>query len=156
MTRDYGVRSDGRRSLLNRLVLPAVGLAILIGGVALWWGQRQGEIDEARAWMIPGPACPTLPSLADIGFAPPPLDTFQFDGVRISRAYGHVNCHEIAEHGGVPVCRFNSPMVLEVTAPGGQVIYWTKVAPATVRIEQGRPSCVLGPWPGFTGRPSSP
>ena len=149
MTQDYGVRSKRRWTLLNRLVLPAVGLVIVLGGLSMWWGQRQGEINEARDWLVSGPACPTLSSLEDIGFTPPPLDTFQFDGVRISRAYGHVNCREIAEQGGVPVCRFNSPMVLEVNAPSGPAIYWTKISPATVSIVQGRPSCVLGAGPGF-------
>ena len=156
MTRDYGLRSEGRRTLLSRLAVPAVALIIVIAGLALWWGQRQAAVDEARAWMISGPACPTVPNLAVIGFARPSLEDSQFDGVRIARAYGYVDCREIAERGGVPVCRFSSPGVLDVNGPGAHVIYWTKIAPATVIVEQGKPSCVLGAWPGFSGRPTLP
>jgi hypothetical protein len=154
MTYDFGVRKAHRALPVDHLMVGLLGLLLLVGGAGWCWEQQLGAIRTAQAWTIEGPPCPVVRGTAQFGYAPKVMDTFQFVGTRFSRVYGYVKCLAISDHGGtgwgqVPVCRFNSPMLLDVTAPGGHATYFTQMSPATVTIVQGRPSCVLGAGPGI-------
>ncbi|HEY5007471.1 MAG TPA: hypothetical protein VII42_05675 [Caulobacteraceae bacterium] len=152
MTRDYGVRLIHAGPPLGRAAvagLVVLALAMVPVGLAQQQQDRQAAIAEARAWMAPGPPCPVVSRLTDIGFLPS-LRTVQFDGIRFGRAYSYMMCSDITDDGGkgqgvVSACRFNDPMVVEVTTPKTHVIFFTRTQPATISIDHGQPSCVLNP-----------
>jgi hypothetical protein len=127
--------------------LVLIALAMAPVGLAQQKQQRRAAIAEARAWMPPGPPCPVVSRLSDIGFLPS-LRTVQFDGIRFGRAFSYMMCSDIADDGGkgqgvASACRFNDPMVVEVTTPKNHVIFFTRAQPATISIDHGQPSCVL-------------
>jgi hypothetical protein len=150
VTKDYGVRSVHRGLPLLRAAAGGIGfiaLAMIPVGVAQQNQQRQAAIAEARSWMVAGPPCPVVSRLSDIGFLPT-LRTVRFDGVRFGRAYSFMMCSDIADDGGrgqgsVSVCRFNDPMVVEVTTPKRHAIFFTRTQPATISVDHGQPKCVL-------------
>jgi hypothetical protein len=156
MTRDYGVRSAHRGPPLHRAAAVGLGLialAMVPVGLAQQKEDRQAAIAEARAWMAPGPPCPTVSRLTDIGFAPA-LRTVQFDDVHFGRAYSYMMCSDVADDGGrgqgsVSVCRFNDPMVIEVTTPKSHAIFFTRTQPATISVDHGQARCVLNPSRGI-------
>jgi hypothetical protein len=152
VTRDYGVRSDhAGPPLVGATVVGLVVMALAMTpvGLAQQQQQRQAAIAEAHAWMAPGPPCPVVSRLTDIGFLPS-LRTVRFDDIRFGRAYSFMMCSDIADDGGrgqgvVSVCRFNDPMVVEVATPKSHVIFFTKTQPATISVDHGEASCVLNP-----------
>ena len=152
MTRDYGVRKPHRALPVDHLMVGLLGL-LLLAGIAGWcWEQQLPSIRTAQAWTIKGPPCPIVSGPTRFGYALRDLDTFQFVKTRFSRVYGYVKCMVIFDRGGwtaVPVCQFNSPMLLDVAAPAGHATYFTQMHPATISIVQGRPNCVLGAGPGI-------
>jgi len=152
MTRDYGVRTIEPNLPLGwaaMVGLVLIALAMVPVGMAQQRQDRQASIAEARAWMTPGPPCPVVSRLTDIGFLPS-LRTIRFDGIRFGRAYSYMMCSDIADDGGrgqgvVSVCRLYDPMVVDVTTPKTHVIFFTRTRPATITIDHGQPSCVLNP-----------
>ena len=152
MTRDYGVRSTRGDVPLGSAAAIGVGLialAMVPVGMAQQRQDRQAAVAEARVWMAPGPPCPVVSRLTDIGFAPS-LRTVQFDDVRFGRAYSYMMCSDVADDGGrgqgfLSVCRFNDPMVIEVATPKSHLIFLTRTRPATVSVDHGQPRCVLNP-----------
>ncbi|HEY3888814.1 MAG TPA: hypothetical protein VGL73_09590 [Caulobacteraceae bacterium] len=156
MTRDYGVRSTHPGIPLGRAAAVGIGLialAMIPLSTAEQQQHRQAAIAEARAWMAPGPPCPVLSRLSDIGFAPA-LRTVEFDGVRFGRAYSYMMCSDIADDGGrgqgsITACRFYDPMVVEVETPKSRVIFLTRTQTATVSVDHGQARCVLNPSVGI-------
>jgi hypothetical protein len=157
LTRDYGVRSTRGGLPLGKAAAVGIGLsalAMVALGLAQQKQNRQAAIAEAQAWMAPGPPCPVVSRLADIGFVPA-LRTVRFDDVRFGRAYGYMMCSDIADDGGrgqgsLSVCRLYDPMVVEVTTPKSHVIFFTRTQPATVSVDPlGRARCVLNPSRGI-------
>ena len=152
MTTDYGVRSTRGGLPLGWAAAVGIGLtalAMVALGVAQYRQHRQAAIAEARAWMPRGPPCPVVSRLSDVGFVPT-LRTVEYDNVRYGRAYSYMACSDIADAGGISVCRFYDPMVIEVTTPKSHVIFFTRTQPATVSIDpHGQARCVLNPSRGI-------
>ena len=154
--RDYGVRSDRAGPPLGRAAVIGLGLVALAmthAELDRQKQQKQAAIAEARVLMAPGPPCPVVARLTDIGFAPA-LRTIQFDDVRFGRAYSYMTCSDIGDHGGrgpgrVSVCQFNDPMVVEVTTPESHAIFFTRTQPATISVDHGQAKCVLNPSRGI-------
>jgi hypothetical protein len=73
-----------------------------------------------------------------------------FGDASFTRAYGHVACEEIHDHGGrgfgtLSVCQFSGPGPLAVRTAQGDAYYFIPNAkPAAVTVGQGRPACVVG------------
>jgi hypothetical protein len=156
VVRDYGVRSDragpplGRASLVG---LALIALAMSHAELDRQKQQKQAAIAEAWTLLAPGPPCPTVARLTDIGFTPA-LRTVQFDDVHFGRAYSYMTCGDIGDNGGrgpgsVSVCQFNDPMVVEVTTPKSHVIFFTRTRPATISVDHGLARCVLNPSRGI-------
>ena len=156
VTRDYGVRSDRTGLPLGRAALVGFGLIALAMSHAeldRQKQQRRAAIAEAQTLLAPGPPCPVVARLTDIGFAPP-LRTVQFNDVRFGRAYSYMICSDIGDNGGrgpgsVSVCQFNDPMVVEVTTAKSHAIFFTQTRPATISVDHGQAKCVLNPSRGI-------
>ena len=155
-TRDYGVRSVHAGLPFGRAAVVGLGLIALAmthAELDRQKQQKQEAIAEAQALMAPGPPCPVVARLTDIGFAPT-LRTVEFDDIRFSRAYSFMMCSDIGDNGGrgpgsVSVCQFNDPMVVEVTTPKSHAIFFTRTQPATISVEHGQAKCVLNPSRGI-------
>ena len=159
MTADYGVRAT-RRGVTPLQIVLGIGLLVLALalGVILYryW---IGQMAIARQWSIAGPPCPAVSqsALAASGLRAasdgdlrgfPDMNN-DYDNVRFGRRFGYVSCAEVRDNGGLsidshPVCQFTRPVVVTVTSPKGVFYFNTgSTAPATVSVQDGRPSCVL-------------
>ena len=144
---DYGMRGKRRRGVPFGLIALVVGTPLLVGTAAVsWLLQRQHAIEEAKAWDIAGPPCPTL-TLAQYQAGPQhPFESFTYEGIGFSRLYGHVSCNAVVNSGGTgfgtfPECQFTSADIIRITTPRGDVYYSTGSRPATVAVRQSQPSC---------------
>ena len=73
-----------------------------------------------------------------------PSHHFGFGGVRFYRASGHVDCRLIrGEEAAAPVCRFSSPVALQVSTANGRYDFFPVSGTATVTVHGGRASCVM-------------
>jgi DHA3 family macrolide efflux protein-like MFS transporter len=148
IVKDYGVRR-----LYGPLPVSAASVAVVVAAMVAFKTQEvsaehQHVVAEAKAWTIAGPPCPSIGAIADIPYAVHPLETFSFQGVRFSRAYGYVSCRDVRERQGrgpgmITVCQFNSPTVLQVVTPQGRAVWLTGVHNASVSVTAGVPRCVL-------------
>jgi len=140
----------GRLRPATERIATVLGLLIALATLPLAIiGQRQAAIAKAWAWTAPGPPCPIVSRLVDVGFAFPALTTFDFEGARFGMAYGHVDCSRIREDrlfgaDSDPVCQFNNPTVVEVATRRGRIVFITGIRPATIVIARGRVRCVMG------------
>jgi hypothetical protein len=126
------------------LALPFVGVVMLL----VVRNQTQSAAEIAR-WRISGPSCPSY--AGDVAKFRR-QKAFDLDGYRFRRVYGHVECAGMTSGSLFAseerlVCQFTSPTFLEVTTPHGARSYETGIGrPATITIENGRATCVLGGW----------
>jgi len=153
---DYGERRKRRRGTPFGAVAIGVGVPLLAATAAVsWLIQRQHAIEEAAAWAITGPPCPTL-TLAEFQSAPrAPFEGFTYEGVGFDRQFGHVSCNAVVNNGGrgsgtFPECQFTSAGVVKISTQRGDVYYSTGSQPSTVAVRQDQPSCVLAGH--FTGQ----
>jgi hypothetical protein len=153
---DYGMRGKRRRGVPFGLIAVVVGTPLLVGTAAVsWLLQRQHAIEEAKAWAITGPPCPTL-TLAQYRAGPQhPFESFTYEGVGFGRLYGHVSCNAVVNNGGTgfgafPECQFTSADIIKITTPHGDVYYSTGSRPATVAVHDNQPNCVMNGH--FTGQ----
>ncbi len=154
VVKDYGVRR-----IYRPLPLSAGSVAIVVASMVVFKAQeisaeRHRVAAEAKAWTIAGPPCPSIGGVAEVPYPVHPLETFAFQGVRFSRAYGYVSCQDILERqgrgpGAITVCQFNSPTVLQVETPRGRAIWLTGMRRASVSVAGGVPRCVLNAHPGL-------
>jgi hypothetical protein len=159
VVKDYGVRRARRPTPLP-LALSGLSILIVVASMAVFkthevTAEHRWIVAQAKAWTIAGPPCPSIGALSDVPYAIHPLETFSFQGVRFSRAYGYVSCQDILERQGrgpgtITVCQFNSPTVLQVVAPRARGLWLTDTHRATVTIAgDGAPRCVLNAQPRF-------
>lgn len=129
---------------LVTMALPFVGVVLLL----VVRNQTQAAAD-IEAWRISGPSCPSYSG--DVSMFRR-QKAFDLDRYRFRRVYGHVECADLTSGSLFApeqrlVCQFTSPTFLEVTTPRGVQSYSTGIGqPATVTIEKGRATCVLGGW----------
>jgi hypothetical protein len=117
-------------------------------------GQREAAVARARAWIAPGPPCPAVSRLTDVGFEFQPLTPFDFEGAHFGMAYGGVTCSRIRDDpllgtGSDPVCQFNNPTVVEFATAREHIVFVTGMRAATIVIARGQAHCVLGAKLGF-------
>lgn len=139
---------------MGKIVAGLCGLIVLATVVVGWVWHRHTKIAEYQAWMVTGAACPVISKADYEASGTVAGHIFEYDGARLARAYGYVNCDEVASDGGkgmgtIPVCQFNSPTMLRVTTKRGEVFYSTRTSPATVSFKDDQPSCVLNATPGL-------
>ncbi|HEX4196540.1 MAG TPA: hypothetical protein VHZ26_03780 [Caulobacteraceae bacterium] len=143
-----GARFDDRSarwgaiSMAGGCLLGLATLGLVLGAV------RYAAVLKARAWVPAGPPCPAVSRREYLASGFPAARSFDFQGLRLVRAYGYVSCAEIHDDGGrspatVPVCQFNDPGAVVLGTPRGQVYYLPRYRPITVTLSHGRPSCVL-------------
>jgi hypothetical protein len=149
MTNDFGVRRD-RRPLFG--VIIGVGVLAAIAGITfVHIKQKAAEgIADYRAWVASGPACAAAPKSSFDSPEGGQPQSSDFGGVRFTRVHGAVLCSDVNEEGGkghdtFPVCQFDRPGLLEVSTPKGRFWFWPGYSsPATVAVEHGMPTCVVG------------
>jgi len=79
-----------------------------------------------------------------------PLQLTTFGHARFAREHGATLCSDIATDGGrglgqFPICQFDHPGVLGVSTRRGVYWFWAGfMSPATVSVEHGVPTCVIG------------
>ena len=100
-------------------------------------------------WTASGPACPVVTQISIAGRGAKPPRPFVYQGVGFARQIGDADC--VAVPQGVfqsrtfPVCAFDAPAAIEVTAGGRTTIFEPGVGhSATVMVRDGQPSCVVG------------
>jgi hypothetical protein len=128
------------------LILLAVASIPISVGYSTW-AERQGMREE---WTAAGPACPIVatPSIANRGAKPP--KPFAYKGVGFAYQIGDVSCVAAPEKGlfnsrTYPICQFDAPAAIAVTVGGRTILFEPGVGhSATVTVERGRVSCVLG------------
>lgn len=154
VVKDYGVRRVRQPPPLSGAAILIVVASMVVFKAQEVSAEHRQVVSEAKAWTIAGPPCPSIGALSKIPYPVHPLETFSFQGVSFSRAYGYVSCQVILDRQGrgpgtVTVCQFNSPTVLQVVAPRGRAVWLTDVRRATISVADGVPSCVLNAQPGF-------
>ena len=133
-----------------------LGLPLVMGtALVTFLIQRQHAIEEAAAWSIAGPPCPTLTPAQYAAGPRAPFESFTYEGIGFARQFGHVSCNAVVNNGGrgfgtFPACQFTSAGIVKITTPSGDVYYSTGSQPATVAVRKGQPSCVLAGH--FTGQ----
>jgi hypothetical protein len=153
MTMDYGFRKKRRRTRQMKLAL-AGGLLVCAGVagsiiLAGWLRDRDLAIVEARTVALSGAPCRVVTPAAALALGLPLNQTFEYPGMRLTRAFGHVSCDEIGYEGGsgwgrFSVCQFTSPGLLHVTTSRQDVFFATGIGhPATVSLPHGELRCVL-------------
>ncbi|MGZ6015992.1 MAG: hypothetical protein ACXWKM_09635 [Phenylobacterium sp.] len=131
-----------------------LGALIVITGVTGFfgynaWRGRNADIGAAKAWDIKGPPCPQLTEADWSAKHLKAPKVFDYDGTKLGRWAGDASCSDIKTHGGAglgvdKVCQFTAPAALTVTTGGGVTYYVPSPGqPATVRIHDDTPSCVM-------------
>ncbi|WP_269716955.1 hypothetical protein [Caulobacter sp. NIBR2454] len=151
MTQDYGVQKPRKKPPLLWLV--GIGLVVLIPAsfVPKWLEQRNANVAQAQEWTVPGEPCAVVDKVAyDTAKLPKPKIT-EYEGVRIERRLGHMECVMLHADGGrasktYPVCRFTSPYMLGVTVDGASTYFAPPAGKsAQIAVENGQPTCqVIG------------
>ena len=136
-----------------RRLLLTVGLmtAICFPGFALLIYDQESRRTASNAfWQIEGTSCAPLSAerFRDVQRSPSRTD---YDGVIFERHGGAMTCtHRNDRIGGValryPICKFNAPDYLGVSADGHERFYdLTMGRAAAVRVVNGEIRCVLTP-----------
>lgn len=105
-----------------------------------------------QAWAIEGLDCPVSATAVTAmrSFRPP--HTFSYGGVTFTRRFGHVSCVSVAADSRARddfarICQFTAPAAVSVQTTTGMVTYAPGVGrPTTIRVVDGRSTCVLGGW----------
>lgn len=146
LARDFNGRS--RDIALAGAVMLTLAGAI---GIAQDWIQHTGEgIAGYKAWVVSGPSCPPPPKGVLAAGGDARLQITDFGGAEFARAHGATQCNDVATDGGwgfglFPVCQFDHPGLLEVSTRHGVYRYWPGyMNPATISVEHGAPTCVIG------------
>lgn len=140
-------RDRGRQ----RVAMPAMlGVVLAIGTIpsitVLQTALAQRA--EKRQWDIRGPSCPVVA-------APSPLATsrrrpprsFEYGDARFTRAFGAVSCAGFRGARPYRVCQFNNPGAVTVETAAAKVTFEARSGQRiTVRVEDGRATCVVGGW----------
>jgi hypothetical protein len=148
MTLDFGFRSPTHGRLADRATIIAVGVMLATTPLFALLLQREAAMGRVSAWTAEGPPCPVISRAAFAAYGEPIRDDFHYEGVRYGMASGYARCAKIATDplfglGHGPICQFNDPTVIAVSGPGGEVFFLTRLRPATIVMDAGRPRCVL-------------
>jgi len=149
MSKAFGAQARWRRPFA------AVGAIVLLAGavgiaVQSWNQHRQEGIAGFKAWMTVGPPCPSPPKAVADAPDSRPAQIDDFGGVKFAREHGGILCNEVADGGGrgdgiFPVCQFDHPGSLEVSARRGVFRFWAgAMSLATISVQRDIPSCVVG------------
>jgi hypothetical protein len=123
--RDYGAPAGAVKTTVRRLAPFAIG-GVAVAIAALVWLQVKDRAivvkeasDEVNVAAITGPPCPALTREAYLARQLDAPKSFDFEGLHLSRRFGHAQCGVAATHDvlgveGYPVCQFTSPDVLAV------------------------------------------
>ena len=141
-----GSRPPLWQTILLATLLGGVASIPLMMGVATWWGHMQMRQD----WAIHGPACRLVSEVPIASRGAKPPQPFTYMGVTFARQIGNVSCAAVPDDGWMPqtdhpVCQFNAPGAVAVTAGGRTVVYESGVGrPATITFKAGKLTCVIG------------
>lgn len=111
---------------------------------------KRGRIDDAKAWAITGPPCPTEDRATFLQPHKKGPKRVDYEDVTFFRRFGHISCAPIYENGGrggrfYPVCQFTGPGELLVRDAKGHE--WAFAPgygqPATISMEGGAAHCVM-------------
>ena len=141
-------RAAKRRYSPIQIVIAVSMISLLAVVPIALFAQRQAAIAKADALEVNGPACQVLSPQQYAGLDLPATQVTNVERVIFARRDGNIDCEFVATHHGrgldtTPVCRFNNPTVLAVSTRRGRYYFYTGISPATVNLENDRPSCVL-------------
>jgi len=149
-----GLRLGGRSRMMAALQTAGMLLLLLaVAAIPLQVGLSTWTTHQALKgeWAIHGPACPVVPKIsrAALGLRPPPAFVYQHVG--FAYQIGDASCEAVPEGmftGAThPVCQFDAPAAIQVTYAGRRTIFEPGVGHrATVTVEHGKVSCVIGGW----------
>ncbi|HEV7386230.1 MAG TPA: hypothetical protein VGN89_15210 [Phenylobacterium sp.] len=128
------------------LILLAVASIPTSIGVSTWL-ERQRMRDE---WTAVGPACPIVVRATPANRGAKPPRPFVYKGVGFAYQIGDVSCVAAPEKGlfnsrTYPICQFDAPGAIAVTAGGHTTLFEPGIGhSATVTVQRGRASCVIG------------
>lgn len=151
-TFDATADSSGRAATAGLALFLLLVVSIPIATMYAGWAAQEAL---KASWDIKGPPCP-------IAAEPSPQESrtpkaFDYGDVHFARRFGHVSCIAATEGGPLRpeiyrVCQFTGPGTLAVATAGRTIVFEPGVGrTATVKVEGGAPSCVLGGW--FTANP---
>lgn len=149
---DATADSSGRAATAGLGLFLLLVLSVPIATMYAGWAAQQAL--EAR-WDIKGAPCPVAANPALDGSRTP--KAFDYGDVHFARRFGHVSCIAATEGGPLKpeiyrACQFTGPGTLAVATAGRTVVFEPGVGrTATVKVERGAASCVLGGW--FTANP---
>ncbi len=152
MSKDYGFRAKQRagKGVIASIVVGAVVVVVVVGGIVVANNKNTEATFQAYAFKygIGGPPCRVVNTTELAADGPTPNHVTDYGGMHLMRAFGDVECNEIAvKTGRLKLCHFSSPGSLSAQAGGQSLIYLPGLGqPASVVIDEaGKLSCVLAP-----------
>jgi hypothetical protein len=156
MTFDYGQRTRIRiggpaKAALAIGLLAGLGVTAAVIGGSLGRARVHAQADQATYGAV-GPPCPEAAPERLRALGVLPRHDFDYTGLKLSYAFGGVDCAEFSGPGGlfgigaprVSICRFTSPGGLRLRDHGRDRLFATGLGrPAAVVMAQGRVRCVL-------------
>lgn len=153
MAREFAERkSHAFHRIPPRLLWTLIGAAVAV--VAIWQTHamlslKRGRMDDAKAWTITGPPCPTEDKATFLLPHKKGPKRVDYEDVTFFRRFGHTSCAPIYENGGrgsrfYAVCQFTGPGELLVRTPKGEWAFATGMGqPATISMQGGEAHCVM-------------
>lgn len=148
---DLGDR-PGRSRFFGRLqTLGIVGVLVAVASIPLsvgiaTWATHRSTIAE---WTAQGPDCPTVEQLSPAARGAKPPAPFVYHGAAFAYQIGDVACAAVPEKSifsaaTYPVCQFDAPAAIAVTALGRTRLFEPGVGRgAMVTIHNGRVTCTM-------------
>jgi hypothetical protein len=149
---DTGANAVRQRRMRRLQDLGLIALLLAIASIPVSegyaaWATNRGLRHE---WMAKGQPCPAVAALSPAARGAKPPAPFVYKGVRFAFQIGDVACAPVPEKGlftrtTFPVCQFDAPGGIEVTAGGKTTVFEPGVGHgATVMVHAGQPpSCVM-------------
>lgn len=126
MPLDYGQRS--RRRTLRGLWLGIIPGVAAVAAVLALNSTYHRRLEAAQGWVSAAPPCPTISPAAYRARYAAKERASVYDGVTVTRQYGHVMCKDIDTRGGWgffnhPVCQFTSANAIRVNTGKAEAFF---------------------------------
>ncbi|HET6969947.1 MAG TPA: hypothetical protein VFH92_02375 [Phenylobacterium sp.] len=129
-------------------------IAAAVAVVAIWQTHsvlslKRARMDDAKAWSISGPPCPTEPKETFLRPHQKGPKRVDYEDVTFFRRFGHTSCAPIYEDGGRggrfhAVCQFTGPGELLIRSAKGEWAFAPGPGqPATISMQGGVAHCVM-------------
>jgi hypothetical protein len=130
----------------------AIAVALSVPHKPLRLYEKTSQAEEDAYWTVSGPPCTPMSGEAfDHQLFHPDLHGFDFQGVRVSYAFGGAECREYGDRrASYRRCMFSGPGVIRVILNDVETVYIPGIGhPATISVINGKLSCVLASHNAF-------